>query len=86
MTRAQENRERDLDRELHSDLEREAEEQRERGLSHEEARYSAKRALGNTMFVKEEVREMWGWNSIERLGQDLRFAARDAAEARSLFP
>ena len=37
----------DLDRELQSDLELEEEEQRERGLSEEEARYAARRALGN---------------------------------------
>src|SRR5260370_33496802 len=63
----------DLDRELRSDLEVEAEEQQESGLSAGQARYAAQRALGNTAFVKEEVREMWGWTSLERLFQDLRY-------------
>jgi predicted permease len=27
-------------------------------------------------FVKEEVREMWGWNSVETLWQDVRYALR----------
>ncbi len=74
--RRRKDRERDLERELRSDLELEAEEQRESGVSPEEARYAAQRALGNATYVKEEVREMWGWASFERLWQDLRYAAR----------
>ena len=69
-------REQDLERELRSDLELEAEEQRASGLSPEEAHYAALREFGNTALVKEEVRAMWGWTSIERLMQDLRYAAR----------
>jgi predicted permease len=41
-----------------------------------EARSAARRVLGNTSFVKEEVREMWGWTSWERLRQDVRYAVR----------
>jgi putative ABC transport system permease protein len=74
--RRRKEREDDLERELRSDLELEAEEQRERGLPPGEAQYAARRALGDTTILKEEVREMWGWHSIERLGQDLRFAVR----------
>jgi putative ABC transport system permease protein len=69
-------RERDLERELRSDLELEASEQQERGLSPEEARYAAQRALGNSMLIKEEVRKMWGWNRWEIVIQDLRYALR----------
>jgi predicted permease len=69
-------RERDLERELRSDLELEAEEQQESGLSPEDARYAARRAFGNTTLVREEVREMWGWTFLERLWQDVRYAAR----------
>jgi len=54
-------RENDLERELRSHLELEAQEHEQQGLSEEEARYGARRALGNTTFIKEEVREMWGW-------------------------
>src|SRR5437660_1204298 len=68
--------ERDLERELRSHLELEAEEQREAGLSEEEARYSARRAFGNTGLVKEGVREMWGWITLERFLQDVRYAKR----------
>src|SRR5215831_390349 len=69
-------REQDLEREMRSDLELEAEEQREKGLSPEDARYTARRAFGNTTRVKEEVRAMWGWAWFERFWQDLRYAAR----------
>jgi putative ABC transport system permease protein len=69
-------RERDLERELRLDLELEAAEQQEKGLSEEEARYAAQRALGNTALVKERVREMWGWGAIDNSLQDLRYAAR----------
>ena len=68
--------EQDLERELRSDLELEAAELREKGLSAEDARYAARRAFGNTILVKEEVRGMWGWTSLERFWQDLRYGAR----------
>ncbi|HEY6292871.1 MAG TPA: ABC transporter permease, partial [Terriglobia bacterium] len=66
----------DLERELRSHLDLEAEEQQETGLPPEEARYAARRAFGNTALVKEEVREMWGWMWLERLGQDLGYGLR----------
>jgi putative ABC transport system permease protein len=69
-------RERDLDRELRSALELEAEEQRENGLSVDEARHAARRAFGNLTLVKEEVREMWGWIFLDQLKQDLSYAFR----------
>jgi macrolide transport system ATP-binding/permease protein len=61
-------REQDLDRELRTHLELEAE---ERGDA-----YAARRALGNAGLIKEDVRRMWGWTWLERLWQDLRYAAR----------
>jgi putative ABC transport system permease protein len=69
-------REKDLERELRSDLELETSEQQENGLSAEEARYAAQRALGSTALIKEEIRETWGWSRIESFMQDLRFALR----------
>jgi hypothetical protein len=68
-------RDADLERELRSDLELE-EEQRESGVSPEEARYAARRAFGNTAVIKEQTHEAWGWAPFERLGQDLRYALR----------
>src|SRR6267154_527543 len=68
--------EEDLERELRTHLELEAEEQRESGISREEARYAARRALGNTTAVIEDTREMWGWTWLERLVGDSRFGLR----------
>jgi hypothetical protein len=69
-------REHDLARELQADLELEALEQQESGLSAEEARYAAQRALGNASLLKEDVREAWGWLFLDRLKQDLCYALR----------
>ncbi|HTP30888.1 MAG TPA: ABC transporter permease [Candidatus Acidoferrales bacterium] len=69
-------REEDLDRELRAHLEAEAEEQQESGLSPEQARFTAQRHLGNITVLKETVREAWGWTSLERLGQDVRYGLR----------
>jgi predicted permease len=66
----------DLERELRSDLELEEEEQQERGLPTEEARYAAGRAFGNTTLIKEQTHEAWGWAPFERLSQDVRYALR----------
>ncbi len=66
----------DLERELASDIELEEEEQRDRGLPVEEARYAARRAVGNTTLIRTQAHEAWGWASFERLRQDVRFAVR----------
>jgi predicted permease len=69
-------RNRDLERELRADLELEEEEQRERGAPAEKARYAARRAFGNAMLIRERAHEAWGWSSLERLCQDIRYAIR----------
>jgi predicted permease len=48
----------------------------EQGIDSEEALYAAQRLFGNRMLLKEVSREMWGWMSLERVLQDLRFAVR----------
>ena len=65
------NREDDLDRELRDHLDLEAE---ERGDAD-----AARRAFGNLARVKEDVREAWGWTTIQRIAQDLRYAFRQMA-------
>lgn len=69
-------REHDLDRELRSHLDLKAEEQRELGVSPEDARYAAQRAFGNTTLVKEDVRATWGWAWLDTVWNDLRYATR----------
>ena len=76
MRRRPKSRDEDLERELRAHLELEAEERRENGATPGEALYAARRALGNTTCIKEEVREAWGRQWWERLVQDLRYAAR----------
>jgi predicted permease len=69
-------REDDLNREIQSHLELEAEEHRESTASDEDARYAALRQFGNPTLIREVTREMWGWTSLERTWQDLRYAVR----------
>jgi predicted permease len=69
-------REQDLDRELRSHLELEAEEQQNAGLQPDQANHAARRALGNTTLIKETTREVWGWTALERLWQDLHYSVR----------
>ena len=66
-------RDADLERELRSDLELEEEEQRERGLSPEEARFAARRAFGNATFIHEQTHATWSWNWLESLASDLKY-------------
>ena len=40
------------------------------------AELAARREFGNRTLVQEATREMWGWNSLERLWQDVRYALR----------
>ena len=68
--------ERDLDRELRSHLEAEAEEQQAAGRSAEEAAYAARRALGNKLKLEEDVRKAWGFQWLEACVQDLRYGLR----------
>jgi len=71
-----ERREADLDRELRSHLDLEAEEQRDHGLNDAEARYAALRAFGNRTLIKEVIRDMWGGKLLHGFSQDLRYALR----------
>lgn len=68
--------EQDLDREIQSHLELEAEEQQENGVPPDEARYAARRVLGNTTAIKEDTRAVWQWVTFEQLLQDLRYGLR----------
>jgi len=69
-------RDADLQRELRSDLDLEEEEQRENGLSLEEARYHALRAFGNATLIREQTRAVWSWSTLENLLRDLKISVR----------
>jgi predicted permease len=44
------------------------------------ARHGGER-FGNTLRLREEARDAWGWTWLDRLGQDLRYAARTLCRA-----
>jgi len=79
--RSRQRRENDLDRELRSHLQLEAEEQQAAGLPAGDARYAARRAFGNTALVKEEVRQMWERTTLEQVAQDIHYALRGARKS-----
>lgn len=55
-----------LDRELAGDME----------FHREMAAREGRSNFGNALLLREEAREAWGWTWIDRLSQDLRYAAR----------
>ncbi len=57
---------RQLDQELESDME----------FHREMMAREGRRDFGNTLRLREQARDAWGWTWIERLGQDLRYALR----------
>jgi predicted permease len=68
--------EEELDTEIRSHLDEAIRDRIERGEAPDEARAHALREFGNVSLVKEVTREMWGWVSLERWMQDLRFGLR----------
>lgn len=74
----------ELREELQFHLSEEADERQAQGLSQEEARWSARRELGNLTRVQENTRAAWGWILLEHLFQDIRYAFRTMA-ANPLF-
>ena len=60
---------RELDEEMRFHLKVQAEENQERGMDAEEACHAARRQFENATLLKEVSRELWGWGSVERLGQ-----------------
>ncbi|HEX5233878.1 MAG TPA: ABC transporter permease [Silvibacterium sp.] len=66
----------ELDEEITAHLAMAAAEKRDRGADAETAEQEARREFGNAALVKDVTRESWGWLWLERLLQDLRYAAR----------
>jgi putative ABC transport system permease protein len=69
-------RDRDLEEELQSHLAMAARDRIERGEHPELAERAVRREFGNRALIQETTRDMWGWTWLERLVQDLRYAAR----------
>jgi len=77
-------RDEDLEREINSDLELEVEEQRERGLSPEEARRAALRAFGNPTLIREQSHLVWGWGWLESFLKDVTYGLRSLFRSPAL--
>ncbi len=69
-------REQDLEDEIAFDLAADKEERVRAGVSRDEAIRASQRDLGNTMLIKEDVRETWAWAGFGRFGQDIRYGLR----------
>ncbi len=66
----------DLDQEIREHIELATQENIDRGMAPEEARYAAMRKFGNVTRVKEDAREVWTLVWVEQFVQDIRFALR----------
>jgi predicted permease len=66
----------EMDEELRMHQELKMRELREMGIADEEARYSARRQMGNALRLREESREAWGWNWSEQRIADVGYAVR----------
>ena len=69
-------RERELDDEIAGHLAMAVRDRVDRGETPAEAESAARRELGNEALVKEVTREQWGWASLERFLQDVRYGLR----------
>jgi predicted permease len=74
--RRRKSREADLEREIQSHLDSETADQEARGVPPQEARFSARKTLGNPTLIQESTRATWGWTLIETFLQDLGYALR----------
>jgi macrolide transport system ATP-binding/permease protein len=66
----------ELREELQFHLEEEAVEREAAGLSRDQARWAARRDLGNVTLVQENTRTLWSWLLLEQLAQDVRYGVR----------
>jgi len=71
----------DLDRDIEEHIAMETQDNIERGMSPEEARYAALRKFGNVTRVKEETHAVWIVLWFEELVQDVRFGLRTFRKA-----
>jgi putative ABC transport system permease protein len=69
-------RDRELDKEIQAHLAMATRDRIARGETPEAAELAVRREFGNQTLIKEVTREMWGWSSLERLWQDVRYALR----------
>ena len=69
-------KETELREELEFHLAEEVSERQAGGLTEHEARWAARRDLGNVTLLRENVRATWSWEPLDEIGQDVRYAVR----------
>jgi hypothetical protein len=65
-----------LDQDIRDHIERETQDNIERGMAPEEAHRQAMLTFGNVALAKEDTRRIWVWAWLDEARQDLRYAAR----------
>ncbi len=73
-----------LDEDIREHLEQETQDNIDRGMSPEDARYAALRKFGNVARVKEQTHEVWMITWLEQFWQDVRYGVRMLAGSPSL--
>src|SRR5438128_4428339 len=66
----------ELREELQFHLDEETEQRQAEGLPNDEARWAARRDLGNATLLRETTRVLWTWTLLEQFAQDFRYAVR----------
>jgi len=69
-----------FDEDIREHIAQRTQENIDRGMSPEEARFAALRKFGNLTRVKEDTREIWSFVWFEELVQDIRYALRTLAK------
>jgi predicted permease len=70
-----------LEQDIRDHIERETQDNIERGMPPDEARYAALRNFGNVTRVAEETRDVWSFVWLDRLVQDVRVGLRALAKS-----
>src|SRR5215831_177893 len=69
-------KEAELREELRFHLGEEAEQRQDDGLTGDEARWAARRELGNLARAQENTRDAWGWTRLEQFARDAGYGLR----------
>jgi predicted permease len=75
-------KEEDLREELQFHLDEEASDRQAGGLAEDQARWAARRDLGNITLLQENTRPLWSWILLEQLAQDVRYGLRSMSKNR----
>jgi putative ABC transport system permease protein len=65
-----------LDDDIRKHIERETQDNVDRGMSRDLARRQAMLKFGNVALITEDTRAVWGWPTLDAIRQDVRYACR----------